>query len=103
MNKVRNKATINFSSTINLNESEIRALDALVGYGDDTFLKAFKEKLGESYIRNHEAGLKSFFAAVRDQVLPTLYDINQAWKDLHAAATAREKERLDKLNKEIPF
>jgi hypothetical protein len=85
----RNTATIAFSSTLTLNESEIRAFDALVGYGDDAFIEAFKEKLGETYIRKHEAGLKSVFAAIRAQVLPALADIDQARRDLHEAMKKR--------------
>ncbi len=89
----RNSATITFSSTITLTEVEIRALDALVGYGDDAFLKVFKEKLGESYIRDHEAGLRSFFATVGKQVLPALEDIKQARRDLHDALVKRSEDK----------
>lgn len=85
----RNTATISFSSTLTLNESEIRAFDALVGYGDDAFIKAFKEKLGEAYIRDHEAGLRSAFHTIREQVLPALSDINTARRDLYDAMKKR--------------
>lgn len=91
---VRTSATISFSATLQLNETEVRALDALVGYGDDAFLKVFKEKLGAAYIRDHEAGLRSAFAAIRNDVLPALHDIDQARRDLIAAAQMRaEKSR----------
>lgn len=97
MTKVRNKATVEFSSTVTLSESAIRALDALVGYGDDAFLKAFKENLGEAYIRKHEGGLKEFFAIVREQVLPPLADIDQARRDIHDAIKKREEDRQERL------
>lgn len=85
----RTTATITFGASITLSEVEVRALDALVGYGDDAFLKVFKEKLGECYIRNHESGLRSFFAAVRRDVLPALSEIDQARSDLSKAAGRR--------------
>ena len=73
-------ATVTFGATIRLTEQECRALDALVGYGDDAFLKAFKERLGAAYIRDHEAGLRSFFETVGRDVLPALEDIDDARK-----------------------
>lgn len=82
-------ATITFGASVTLSEVEVRALDALVGYGDDAFLKVFKEKLGEHYIRNHERGLRSFFATVRQDVLPALHVIDEARRDLRDAMVKR--------------
>lgn len=82
-------ARITFSATLTLSESECRALDAIVGYGDDAFIKAFKEKLGEAYLRDHEAGLRSCFDAIRRDVLPALKVIEQARRDLLDAAKKR--------------
>lgn len=48
-----------------LDEAEARALDALVGYGDDAFIKHFYEKLGQHYLRPHERGLRSLFKSAR--------------------------------------
>lgn len=89
MATAKNHLAIEFSTTLTLDETEIRALDALAGYGDTAFLKAFKEKLGEVYIRDHEKGLRSFFEAIRREVLPRLYEIDQAREDLDAAAAMR--------------
>lgn len=47
-----------------LSEQEVLALGALCGYGIDTFLRVFYKELGESYLKPHEAGLRSLFAAV---------------------------------------
>ena len=99
MAEARNGAQISFSTTLLLNEVEIRALDALVGYGDDAFLTAFKEKLGAVYIRDHESGLRSFFEAIRRDVIPALSDIEQARRDLYAAEQARIRaKREEKAN-----
>ncbi|WP_378952256.1 hypothetical protein [Mesorhizobium sp. ANAO-SY3R2] len=92
----RTTATLTFGASITLNETEVRALEALVGYGDDAFLKVFKEQLGAAYIRDHESGLRSFFKTVRGEVLPALSDIDQARKDLERAAIKRA-ERLRAL------
>ncbi|MCX5478486.1 hypothetical protein OSH08_05690 [Kaistia geumhonensis] len=67
----------------------MRALDALVGYGVDAFLKVFYEKLGEAYMRPHEAGLRSLFKAIGRDVGPALMDVDQAQKDLQNAFLAR--------------
>jgi hypothetical protein len=72
MAKVESRVTMSFETTITLTEDECGALDALVGYGDEAFLKAFGEKLGEAYMRRHTDGLKSFFRAVRNHVVPAL-------------------------------
>lgn len=54
---------------ITLDEAEARALDALVGYGDDAFIAAFKESLGRAYLTGNEPGLRSLFESVR-KILP---------------------------------
>lgn len=86
--KTKTTAIVSFGATITLTEQECRALDALVGYGDDAFLRAFKEKLGEVYIREHETGLRSFFATVGRDVLPALEAIDDARKLLGRGAGA---------------
>jgi hypothetical protein len=80
---------IEFSSTLTLSEVELNALSALVGYGDDAFIKVFYEKLGAAYMRDHEAGLRSAFKAIRIEVLPALAQINQIRRDLHTAIASR--------------
>lgn len=55
--------TVNVVATLSINEQELMALDALRGYGIDTFLKVFYEHLGTSYLKPHEDGLRSFFSA----------------------------------------
>jgi hypothetical protein len=97
MGRVIHRATVEWSCVLTISEVEIRALDALVGYGDDAFLKAFGDKLGTAYMRTHEAGLRSFFSTVREQVLPALSDIDIARRDLLEAIRRREAERQQRL------
>ena len=59
------KPKVEVSATMAFNEAELRALDALVGYGVDGFLKVFYEKMGRSYLEPHETGLRELFESVR--------------------------------------
>jgi hypothetical protein len=47
MSDVKINTTVEITATLNLTEGELRALDALAGYGADAFLKAFYVKLGQ--------------------------------------------------------
>lgn len=88
------RASVNFTCTMTLNETEMSALDALVGYGDDAFLKAFGEKLGTAYMRDHTAGLRSLFKTIRNEVLPALSEVQRAKRDLMDAAKGRAANPL---------
>lgn len=67
MAKIIKKPTaVTVSGVLEISEEEIRALDALAGYGADAFLKVFYEKLGKAYMEPYEAGLRSLFATIRD-------------------------------------
>ncbi|NEI70987.1 hypothetical protein GR212_15510 [Rhizobium lusitanum] len=87
-----NKATVAFSTTLTLNESEIQALEALVCYGADSFLKVFKENLGTAYIRNHEEGIRSLFDAINRDVRPAHRKIVEARQDLIDGVRRRSKK-----------
>lgn len=77
MPKVKSKIAIEFTSTLTLTETEMRALDAIVGYGFDSFLKVFKRNLGEAYIRGHEEGARALFDAINREVRPALHEVNE--------------------------
>ncbi len=76
------KPRVSFEVNVCLNEDEARALDALVGYGDDAFIKVFYEKLGTAYMQQHEKGLRSLFESVRLFMPQQLCVIDQARKDV---------------------
>jgi hypothetical protein len=69
MAKIEQRPKIECECTIRLTEPEMRALDAIVGYGWEGFIKTFKQHMGQSYIRDHEAGGKLLFESVR-QCIP---------------------------------
>jgi hypothetical protein len=54
--------TIEFTQTFT--EAEARALDALVGYGFEPFLKVFYAHMGRHYMEPHEAGLRKLFESI---------------------------------------
>jgi hypothetical protein len=73
MAKLEERPRVELEVRFTVTESEARALDALVGYGDDAFIKVFYEKLGKAYMREHEQGLRSFFKSIRE-MMPSFLD-----------------------------
>lgn len=72
----KSQITINF--VIEINESEARALYALVGYGTDSFLEVFYRQLGKHYMAPHEHGLRTLFDKVKNGVPGQLAKIDKA-------------------------
>lgn len=66
------------SATFELDEEEVAALDALAGYGVDAFLTVFYEKMGEAYLKPHEAGLRRILEAARGYAGPALQRASSA-------------------------
>ena len=68
-------------TTFTVSEEELRALEALAGYGDDAFIKMFYTQLGKHYMLPHEKGLREFLNSVRKLATPTLKRIDAARKE----------------------
>lgn len=66
MAKLTQQPTVMVEATFTVNEVELRALDALAGYGDDAFIKMFYKELGQHYMKPYEAGLREFLQTVRN-------------------------------------
>ncbi|WP_176461495.1 hypothetical protein [Bordetella genomosp. 1] len=81
MSRFRQAPRVEAHATIELTEEEMRALDALVGYGIEPFLQVFYQNMGESYLRPHEQGLRSLFETVS-------YDIPAVLRRADAARKA---------------
>lgn len=62
------RASVGVLATVQLNEVELRALEAIAGYDVESFLEVFYKHMGESYLRPHEQGLRSLFGSVRREV-----------------------------------
>ncbi len=63
--KIESTPHVTLVLSLSLSEEEARALEALGGYGADAFIKRFYEFLGESYMKPHEAGLRSFLEGTK--------------------------------------
>jgi hypothetical protein len=87
MAKIAQRPTIGLELVIVLDEEETRALDALVGYGDDAFIEAFKEKLGHAYLDDHEDGLRRFFQSIRQNVPLILDRLKKAKEAFNATSS----------------
>jgi hypothetical protein len=44
---------VKLKASFTMTESELRAFDALVGYGADGFIKVFYEHMGRAYLEKH--------------------------------------------------
>lgn len=64
-------------------EGELRALDALAGYGDDAFIKMFYSQLGETYLKPYEKDIREFLKSVRSMAAPILRRTDDARKAFH--------------------
>lgn len=69
---------IELQVNLQLNEQEVRALEALAGYGIEEFLKTFYKELGRTYLGPHEPGLRSLFDSVRLQLPAVLAQFDKA-------------------------
>lgn len=86
MTTIAVKTVMKFEGTLTLDESEMRALEAMVGYGVEPFLKVFYDKLGKHYMRDHEQGLRSLFKAIKRDIPNHLHNIDE----VRAAVKARK-------------
>lgn len=93
MAKLTARSVVTISVAFEVDESEARALDAMSGYGDDAFVKAFYDNLGKAYMQEHEAGLRRFLSTIRNVVGPALSQVDEARILLMNAAKARQSER----------
>lgn len=80
MAEISARPRVDIAINFQVNEAEARALDALAGYGDDAFVKAFYEELGKAYMEKHEAGLRKFLTSIRCSLPPILSQLDNAKK-----------------------
>lgn len=78
MKVTRSTSKIEMSLTIELSEGEVRALEAIAGYGHEAFLKVFYEKMGKHYLQPHEKDVISLFETIRTELKPHLSKVNSA-------------------------
>lgn len=69
---------ISVTATISFTEGELKALDALVGYGITEFLKVFYENLGEAYLKPYEKNVRELFIKINQTVPQALHKVDNA-------------------------
>ncbi len=75
---VKTNVKVEITATVEFTEGQLRALDALIGYGDDAFLRAFYIKLGKAYMQPFERDLRNLFGALRESVPQALRGVTEA-------------------------
>jgi hypothetical protein len=73
---------VEITATLELTEGQLRALDALVGYGDDAFFRAFYVKLGKHYMQPFERDMRDLFSQIRQNVPKALREIKEVREQL---------------------
>jgi hypothetical protein len=89
---------IEATATITFGESELRALDAMTGYGIDSFLKVFYDKLGKGYMTPHEKGLRNLFLTIANPVGQALGQVDECRKILRAEAVRKADAKRSHIN-----
>ena len=90
---------VTVEAVLTLNHDELGALDALVGYGVEPFLKLFYKHMGEAYLKPHEAGLRSFFNAAA-HARQGLRAVSEAQRDLDEYRIEKGRRRAAAATKE---
>lgn len=66
--------------TIELNEEEARALNAMSLYGTNAFINAFEENLGKFYFEPYRNGIATLFETANGEVKAYLDQIDKCKK-----------------------
>ena len=96
MANVTAHARVEMQATFVFSEAEVRALRAITMYGDRAFLKMFYEHLGKTELYPHEAGVRSLFKSVNEQVGDLLSRTDDARKVFDGARVAVASATLDR-------
>lgn len=78
MAKIVATPVVEVTTQFTVTEAELRALEALAGYGDDAFIKMFYKDLGSTYMQPYEAGLREFLKSIRTIATPILHKADKA-------------------------
>ena len=95
MAKIAQRGSIEATAVFTVDEEEMRALDAMVGYGYKSFIETFKKHLGEHYMCGHENGLRRFFESIGGIVSPILSRADDARAVFDGKKIAAEPNRSE--------
>ena len=76
--KLTQAPRLELNVNIQLSAVEVRALEALAGYGADAFLRVFYKEMGQHYLKPHEAGLRSLFETIQAELPPIINRLDAA-------------------------
>lgn len=80
MAKITETAEISITATFTISEGELRALDALTGYGVDSFMECFYKHMGATYMKPYDKDMREFLKSIREIAGPILSRANEARK-----------------------
>lgn len=77
---IEERSSVKVEAKFTVTEGELRALEALAGYGDDAFIEMFYKNLGKTYLQPHEQHLRDFLKSIRSIAVPILSRTDAARK-----------------------
>lgn len=80
MAEIEERSVVKVDAKFTVSEGELRALEALAGYGDDAFIEMFYKTLGKTYLQPHEKHLREFLKSIRSIATPILSRTDSARK-----------------------
>jgi len=80
---IKIKTNVEITAEICFNECELRALDALAGYGIEQFLEVFYSKLGTHYMKPYERNLRELFIKINQTVPDAIKSVEDVRKQLN--------------------
>lgn len=78
MGKTKSLGIVTVNISLELTETEARALDAMTKYGHKSFLEGVYTKLGKSYMQPYEAGVISLFETIKKELPQHFFKIDKA-------------------------
>lgn len=92
---VQYRPMVTATATITLDLDEMRALDALTGYGVDQLIEHFYKHMGKSYLEPYEHGLRSFLKAAASISLRGVDDMQRDLDNLEIERGKAKKPPVD--------
>lgn len=80
MAEIEERSVVKVDAKFTVSEGELRALEALAGYGDDAFIEMFYKTLGKTYLQPHGKHLREFLKSIRSIATPILSRTDAARK-----------------------
>lgn len=75
---------------LELTEEEVRALDGIFGYNVDVFLKVFYERMGSTYVKPFENGVRSLHSTIRSSLTKPLEIVDKARSGMNQAIKSHQ-------------